>query len=457
MHTTKGTTTYGHRLLIGVYIATLLMTMVSAQEETPKMKCFQCSSKDSQECLDYSKLQTKECDEATKCFTKNDNGVITRGCFTSNVECSGDNCKLCDANADTACNNHNICKKCTGDDVACSQTDASADKYNDICATSATECFVNVKDKKVERRCASDSDSCDASSSTCRKTSGAISNTGIFPSSRIHCYQCSESGCSDITTSNVKSQPCQNYDVDDQCYMLAESDTKIERGCKSDSGSKCSGSTEDSKDCYSCKTDNCNNSTYKKNQKLKCIQCEGSDCFKEQQASEAKDCKEEILYNAEESCITMLTNSGIYRGCLHDNAEYAEECGKENSSCKKCNTTDGCNKEAEENSFTCIVCRSDEKKECWNDADTLTGQTCRTGSSSPEEGCFHGIWNGVAIRGCMIDADEKVKATCLDDNNHQCRACNTKDCNKEKSSSGQSISIFTGLIIMMISAIWYLN
>uniref|UniRef100_A0A1L8E6H3 Putative secreted protein n=1 Tax=Haematobia irritans TaxID=7368 RepID=A0A1L8E6H3_HAEIR len=285
MHTTKGTTTYGHRLLIGVYIATLLMTMVSAQEEPPKMKCFQCSSKDSQECLDYSKLPAKECDEATKCFTKNDNGVITRGCFTSNVECSGDNCKLCDANADTACNNHNICKKCTGDDVACSQTDASADKYNDICATSATECFVNVKDKKVERRCASDSDSCDASSSTCRKTSGAISNTGIFPSSRIHCYQCSESGCSDITTSNVKSQPCQNYDVDDQCYMLAESDTKIERGCKSDSGSKCSGSTEDSKDCYSCKTDNCNNSTYKKNQKLKCIQCSIFNSMKDRIAS----------------------------------------------------------------------------------------------------------------------------------------------------------------------------
>ncbi|XP_059221417.1 protein psiQ [Stomoxys calcitrans] len=455
MHSIKGTTTYG-RLLIGISIATLLLTLATAEVDPVPIKCFQCSSKDSNDCLDFTKLQAKVCSNtaATKCFTKNDAGTITRDCMGGG-DCTGENCKTCDGT--DACNNHNICKKCSTDDALCSQSQVTDIKYNSICDSSTTECFAQVKDKKVERRCAAAQDTCDATSTTCKKSAAALSNQGFFPAKRIQCYQCSGSECSDPSTATILAKPCANYVDNDQCYMTAESAAAVVRGCKSDDGTKCSDDAGDKSNCFTCSADSCNNSAYEKIQKLKCIQCEGDDCYKEQQASDAKDCKEKILYNAEESCITTFTKDGIYRGCLHDNPTLAEECNKDGTSCKKCNSGDGCNKEAEENTFTCIVCRSDIDKKCWNEADS-TGQKCRTGESSAQEGCFHGIWNDVAIRGCVIDADEKTKATCLDANNHQCRVCYAKNCNKDKSSSApQSVTIFTGLLVMMISAIWYLN
>ncbi|XP_061388474.1 protein psiQ-like [Musca vetustissima] len=382
---------------------------------------------------------------------QDDGGVITRGCLKADQDCTGGNCISCDTDK---CNNHNICKKCTTDDADCSQTDVSDKKYNDICTAADTQCFVNVKDKKVERRCAAADDSC-SSDTTCKKTTGSLSNAGLFPSKRIHCYQCAVNGCSDVTANSVASKPCRNYIDNDVCYMTAESATSVTRGCKSDDTSKCSSGSEQG--CVTCSTDNCNNALYERQQKLKCIQCQGSDCFKEQPTSEAKDCEKKILYSDKEACYTLLADDTIQRNCLHNDAAVKEKCEKAGESCKVCSDSDGCNRSAETSNFQCIVCRSDETPECWNDAAKVSGKNCRTGASSPEEGCFHGIWNGVAIRGCFIDADAKTQTTCADKNNNQCQLCHSSKCNTEKSSGAQSLGVFIGLIMAMLSVIWYTN
>ncbi|XP_013108814.2 uncharacterized protein LOC106088064 [Stomoxys calcitrans] len=390
-------------------------------------KCFQCSSADNSNCLDYSNLHSKDCANDSgidKCFTRNDDGIISRGCLMKSEECPVDICKSCSANAEHACNSHNICQKCSTNDPNCSQQKLFNAKYNEICESSATECFVNVKDKRVERRCATTEDKCDATSKTCRKTPLGNSNFGIFPTRRLLCHQCAGAECVDVATINSEIKPCGNYVDDDKCYIFAESSTLMVRGCKSDDNSKCASGHEEG--CFVCNTDYCNNSGYEKMQKLKCIQCEGPTCLRHYQPEEAKECKEKILYNGEEQCFTMTTtkSGAIRRGCWYNIADALKaECTKTGTLCKKCNSGDGCNGAAIENPFTCLVCRSDIDKSCWNRSAQLKGKKCRTGEGTKEQGCFHGIWNGVAIRGCMMDADEKTKATCLDATNQQCRTC----------------------------------
>ncbi|XP_073826137.1 uncharacterized protein isoform X2 [Musca autumnalis] len=462
MYLLKGIRTYG---CLGIIVIFALMTppgvvgqgggeVDPTDPPAPPIKCRQCNSSTDANCLDNTKMDdVKECAVGTtKCFISNDGGVITRGCYKDNEPCDPSKCKTCDKDG---CNDHNICKKCTTEDADCSQTDATAAKYNDICDAYDTQCFVNVKDKKVERRCAGADDQC-SNETTCKKSTGFNSNAGYFPTKRVHCYQCAVNDCSDVSSNNVPSKPCLNYVDNDECYMTAESATAVTRGCKSDDSSKCSSGTEQG--CLTCNTDNCNNALYEKQQKLKCIQCQGSDCFKEQPATEAKDCEKKILYSDTEACYTLLANSSIQRNCLHNDAAIKEECEKAGESCKVCSNEDGCNRSAESSNFTCIVCRSDENKDCWNDASKVTGKTCRTADSSPEEGCFHGIWNGIAIRGCYIDADAKTKATCADASNKQCNLCHTANCNIGQSSSGaQSLSVFVGLLVVMLSVVWYTN
>ncbi|XP_061397345.1 uncharacterized protein LOC133333026 [Musca vetustissima] len=257
MYWLRGINTYG---CLGVILVFALM--VSSGNA---LNCYQCNSNDDPNCLDNSKLEeakTCEGDGVTKCFVSNDGGVITRGCLKADQDCTGGNCISCDTDN---CNNHNICKKCTTDDADCSQTDVSDKKYNDICPAADTQCFVNVKDKKVERRCAAADDSC-SSDTICKKTTGSLSNAGLFPSKRIHCYQCAVNGCSDVTANSVASKPCRNYIDNDVCYMTAESATSVTRGCKSDDTSKCSSGSEQG--CVTCSTDNCNNALYERGQGL---------------------------------------------------------------------------------------------------------------------------------------------------------------------------------------------
>lgn len=279
-------------------------------------------------------------------------------------------------------------------------------KYNKICDEGIAKCLVKVDNKLIVRGCASATETCN-DSNTCTICTSDKCNAGIFPPNRLQCYQCNGDKCNDVLANSIASKPCLNYVDKDECYTKGEDDTKMIRGCKSDA--KENQCTSAATGCVFCSPDKCNSLKYKHDQTLKCYQCTGenvdSDCFKEQTSKDFKACTEQILYTEEEYCYSAINDDTIKRGCLHDNKDLTVDVctANDKDSCTKCNTADGCNsakKDPEE--FSCIVCRSDMEKKCYDDADKLTGQKCRTGASSSKDGCFHGIWSKYMYFKCNI-------------------------------------------------------
>lgn len=325
------------------------------------------------------------------CIILAENGVITRGCYTEETTkpCEvGDNCKTCETDA---CNKQTICKSCDTSNNDCSQSSVTDIKYNAICNSAETQCFMNVKDKKVERRCAAEGDTCDSSSTTCKLCTGVNCNTGIFPANRRQCFQCAKTNCDAAGSNKDNAKPCLNYVAEDKCYATGTSADDMTRGCQSDVEPKpCEESDEA---CSTCGQDSCNSLTYKRDAKMSCVKCNtqsAADCADERDVSKAEACKEQLLYNQTESCYTLTKGSAVQRGCLYDDGK--DDC-HDNKSCVICSDKNGCNSQKVDIEFTCIVCRSDLDENCWNNADKQTGKTCRTHNSSETEGCFNGIWS----------------------------------------------------------------
>ncbi|XP_037819819.1 prestalk protein-like [Lucilia sericata] len=312
-------------------------------------------------------------------------------------------------------------------------------KYNHICVEGVSRCFKKVVNKLVVRGCASKSDIQQCSNSkTCETCDSVNCNTGIFPKGRITCYQCTGSSCEDVTANNIVYKVCANYEENDQCYTVAKSEIDMTRGCKSDTrDNECLDAAEG---CVFCSNNNCNNLKYIYDQVLKCHQCTSDDitseCFDKQTSKVFEKCKRQIRYNFPEYCYTQINGNTIKRGCLHDNLDLTLDLCQDidSDTCSKCNNRDGCNSEKETLDFTCIVCRSDENFKCWDEANTFKGKHCRVSPSSPKEGCFHGIWHGDAIRGCIVDASTQNQGICKNVELKQCNACYKKDCNTAKSS-----------------------
>lgn len=176
-------------------------------------------------------------------------------------------------------------------------------KYNEICEAADTECFSNVKDKKVERRCAASADTCtDANSATCKKCKGANCNTGIFPDGRKQCYQCNGTDCADVTSHSDWLKVCLNFVETDECYMFADDSQAVTRGCKSDDGTKCSDATK--AECELCSETKCNDKTY--DTKFTCIACrsdEEQNCWNNADKLTGKPCR--------------TTESSKEDGCFH--------------------------------------------------------------------------------------------------------------------------------------------
>lgn len=275
-------------------------------------------------------------------------------------------------------------------------------KYNQACS-GPNKCLVKVNaDKKIERRCASESDEKDCKpTENCELCDAAFCNKAVYPLNRRRCHQCTGSSCNNVESS--AATPCEKYLADDQCYSFGTSDTTMVRGCKSDDAGEKNPCSDDKKDgCSWCSSDNCNNLAYKYDQKLKCVQCSSatdkSSCVADQSSAVdlIKNCQKQIPYDAEAQCYTSAEKGVVERGCLLDKYEKKEDCKTENG-CTLCSDKDGCNSKEVKLDFTCIVCRSDENKLCWNDATKLSGSKCRTSPSSVEDGCFHGIFSKLTI------------------------------------------------------------
>ncbi|KAI8118652.1 hypothetical protein CVS40_9774 [Lucilia cuprina] len=437
------------------YICLIVIVLMQLALPAAALKCIQCGGE--AKCSTTMGEEAKDCPSDgktyTKCFTQIDtSGNISRGCKTAEevATCTADNnCILSDERK----NNQLICKKCDATDEKCSQTDMNVNdlKYNQICGEGVKKCIKKIDNKLVVRGCATDSDISQCTDAkTCETCDSVMCNTGVFPKERIRCHQCTGSSCLDVAANSLVAKPCTNYVENDQCYTKAKSETDMTRGCKSDT--KDNQCTDTAEGCAFCSSDNCNYLKYKYDQVLKCHQCTGDDatneCFKEQTSTEFKDCKKQLLYNEAEYCYTQINGDKIQRGCLHDNADLTADKCTDSNNCKKCNSANGCNNAKEEPpQFTCIVCRSDLNEKCWNDAKTMQGQKCRVRPSSAKEGCFHGIWNGVAIRGCMVDASLQNQEICKDEKNLQCRACYESNCNTFDSSGANKIGLQFAVLI----------
>uniref|UniRef100_A0A1A9WKR1 DUF753 domain-containing protein n=1 Tax=Glossina brevipalpis TaxID=37001 RepID=A0A1A9WKR1_9MUSC len=379
--------------------------------------------------------------------TVHENGNAVRGCLASNDTCNEPNCKSC---SEDKCNDHLICKKCSGDDHNCFKIDEKT-KYNTICEKDEKHCFSKLTDKKVERGCTSSS-TCEG----CETCSKAICNTELFPKDRRSCYNCKHQNCNQVTSK--QESYCQNYVNNDSCYTYGENEESMQRGCQSyDAPSPCTAVKNDPK-CQTCNTDNCNNIPFKRDQTLKCIQCgrvkeagEDKNCFDEQ--DQPKTCSKQIPYYADGMCFTYVKDDNIQRGCLYDEMESLQDCDSDNG-CTTCSDRNGCNGEKVSSDLTCIICRSDENPECRNKANTLTGAKCRT-NDPVDDRCFFGTWHNVVIRGCYVDADEAMQYICADEKNPQCSVCHKNNCNIKTIPSSANTFYASSFVWPLFIAIYY--
>lgn len=95
-------------------------------------------------------------------------------------------------------------------------------------------------------------------------------NRNIYPEDRIKCHKCTGSNChqsNDLTD----AVPCQNYEVDDQCFTYVSNDV-VTRGCLSeheDLQTTC----DDELHCSKCVGDGCNGKTLEDEY---CIVCDST-------------------------------------------------------------------------------------------------------------------------------------------------------------------------------------
>ncbi|XP_037958219.1 variant-specific surface protein VSP4A1 [Teleopsis dalmanni] len=420
---------------------------------TEAIECIQCDSTTNENCTkNVSAITTKTtCADKEVCYVSVSDNKVTRGCTPA---CENNNCTAC---ATALCNAHNVCKTCNSTkDASCAQTDASA-IASTVCSTANTKCLTQIGNKyETIRMCAPDNvveNNCN--NATCKLCTGGNCNVGIFPTNRIHCYQCTDSVCLDVSTSEATSTPCPLYSVNDKCYMTAADETHITRGCMSDptAAAACS----DDK-CYQCSVDNCNSNGYKRKQSIKCVQCNNnSTCTWAQNPNDATDCKD-IVYNQKDACYTQKdSNTTVIRGCFNERTADQGECN--NDSCTTCTDANGCNSKYK-NDFTCIRCRSDLSQDCRDiKADKIANlsQTCTNDVSEASATCFQGLWNTVLIRGCLVDTDKQTRAKCLDKDDGQCTTCDGKNCNIKSINGASTISLTTGLLAVIFLSLRHLH
>ncbi|XP_060666160.1 major surface-labeled trophozoite antigen 417 [Drosophila nasuta] len=376
-----------------------------------------------------SEALTTCADDITSCFIqKAQNGTVTRGCLPKDTTCTAPDCLTCEGNN---CNsNVNLmCRQCNGSDTACSTSNVTTSAV--ICAANQLCTAAVNTDETVSRGCG---EQCAADNATCFSCTTDNCNLAIFPTDRRQCYQCTGEACNTVTDAML--EPCSLYKTEGQkCYTIGTNANTMIRGCTSDANAKCTTTTEDAS-CLLCDNENgCNNRTYE-SVLNKCIKCSNDDtCLNAQNAADAQNCASSNYTLTAASCYTQLFDNGtVARGCVN---ELTETCDTEND-CKEC-STDACN--TEEGTFTCYVCRSDNDPGCRTMTNIPPSPCINTSlTSTDSKQCLSGEWDGIVIRGCLIDASEVMKFQCVYDDD-RCIACKGANCNNntEKYNSAATL------------------
>ncbi|XP_030383159.1 uromodulin-like [Scaptodrosophila lebanonensis] len=422
-------------------LAIALIALGSSQA----LECYVCDSDNAKCITNVASIDKETCTEdEISCYTKSDiTGKVTRGCLAKDDNnCSSPDCFQC---SDSGCNTHPICKKCEASDPDCSQTDAKADEYNQVCEL-GNMCVKQLNDaKRVVRGCG-DGKSCESNTEACIACVGPNCNEGIYPESRLQCYQCEN--CNFLN--NNSSMPCLVYDDAEKCYARAESADTMQRGCFSDPAAKCSASTTDPK-CLSCNENGCNKLKYERN--VDCFQCSDADsCAGSQAENIVPPCSKPVGYAETDVCYTQVKDGITYRGCFNERDSQLGECS-EATSCTTC-ISKACNWEetgkVQDSNFTCIRCRSDNFAGCRDAADKIGGEKCT--KECTDNKCFTGTWDGIVVRGCLCDATHQMVHQCTDSSDDTCDVCEGPNCNT-KAINNASASKPIALMLSVLAAI----
>lgn len=212
--------------------------------------------------------------ENNQCYERLESETVVRGCSSdlNEAPCSNSlECKVCEGNAcnKDAANTLQTSQRC----LQCS----TASDAGGLCLAGTTsplpctkdsesKCFFQVQtDGQLKRGCKGDLSASEVTActgTTCKICNEPSCNIGVYPESRLRCYQCKSSddeNCHNELQGPEKSAFCKLYKEGDKCYSRDVSDDLFERGCQSDLGLETDACKDlDSLHCHSCDEADCN-------------------------------------------------------------------------------------------------------------------------------------------------------------------------------------------------------
>ncbi|XP_068145003.1 protein psiF [Drosophila tropicalis] len=392
------------------------------------LECYQCNSALDPNCItNLTALTAVTC--STTCITyQATNLTLIRDC--SDACPDGVNCQQC-SNADN-CNNNLVCQSCQGQQdcsVPSKLTESLA-----ICS-SGDVCITQLNDNSTISRGCGTAASC-TDSAKCATCDVGNCNIQVFPTDRLQCYTCSGDSCNAVNNSTLT--PCGLNNA--QCYTLGSNATDMQRGCTSDSGTKCTADSTDA-NCLLCNNETgCNNLTYTRSGGS-CVTCDN--CSAAQVATVGAACPESN-YTQSVGCYTQTKDNVVSRGCL--NALALDFACTNETQCSSCDTAN-CNIDLVEvdTTFKCQRCNNINFDECTKGS--VEAQAC---DNTTETKCFAGMWGDLVVRDCLDQASALMEYQCVQEVAN-CKVCDTSGCNKWTYSAASFIQISLGLIMGLLA------
>uniref|UniRef100_A0A182JHF4 DUF753 domain-containing protein n=1 Tax=Anopheles atroparvus TaxID=41427 RepID=A0A182JHF4_ANOAO len=390
---------------------------------TPESPGFSCVRCEGENCSDYNQVTVCPNEKGLLfdgCVTYVDGTDVKKGCLSD-----GELWELCSVE-DGLCTFSNVpngnartisCFTCSGATRECVQQQAqeavTAMYEHGGCVVFIQDDGTIVRDNTYEgRSCATNG------AQLCTECYTDECNGQLFPSDRLHCYQCRGEYCAQLSTmegSAIVSQPCLRYGETEgrQCYTRFEGALYAERGCRSDDD-VCA---DPAGPCQLCDDDGCNDGGFSGFQETAtCLSCD---------SNLACDTNPTVQTCSDPSrgCYTFV--SGLFviaKGCVSDvnpSSAWYNDCTPPggNERCQHC-TGDNCN------GNRCFVCSSRTSEGCFEPSLGLVDS-----SACPTEECVAFIDdNGHIVRGCAFDYSEQTASVCSEER-ETCLQCVGDHCN----------------------------
>lgn len=401
--------------------------------------CFECDSEDDGpdcEQANSDALRKLICtDYMGECYTRLENGNITRGCIgDANVPESA-NCS--DPNTCTPCSDEENCNNVPITAGTCISCDSITDKWcranltnavNETCSLSLLppECYhsINQTTGHVKRGCISNLDNedeineCQNNSNECKSCIGTNCNSRINFGKCLYCDSAANPNCA-INTTSIDNKICKNYN--DECFVFIDK-TSIKRGCLQELDSEFQDQCiSNETKCETCTSDDnsvCNTRLFVLE---RCVECDtetDEKCRDEPELYVNKICNT-IEVTPRKGCYLKIVNDRYARGCMHDLPEMQMNyCSQQSEKCKSCPDRN-CN--VKHTWQKCFKCNSRDEPRCAQSSTLFTSSDCKNYLST----CLTGIdAHGHTHRGCSkgYESDYEQFGNKFD-------ICSKNDCN----------------------------